>query len=64
MVVDSEDEPEDVAVEVPVEAWVPVAVVSAVEEVPETTALVAVGLTVLVEEYWLASAQYWVTRPA
>lgn len=54
-----DEELEDDDVEVPVA----VPVVAAVEA-PDTPAEVAVALTVLVVEYWLARAQYWLTRPA
>lgn len=45
---------------VPVAVPVPVVVAVLVADVLSTA---EVALTVLVDEYWLARAQYWLTRP-
>lgn len=56
-----DEEPEEVAVEVLVPVVVAVPVVAAAVEPVAVCEPVAAGVLVLA--YWLARAQYWVTRP-
>lgn len=57
--VDEELEVDSVLVPVAVPVVVAVAAVPVAVELPD----VEVAATVLVDEYWLARAQYWLTRP-